>query len=114
MQARHLYGGGGEIHLTAGADKTVGDIELAGGIPGVIVGSGPIKSGDRYTVYTKGVFAVITASATTFSAGAEIEWDDTTNLCVAAAGGTFNLGRAVNAKTNGQTETVVNLNEVTP
>lgn len=114
MQARHLYGGGGEIHLTASAEHTPGDIILAAGVAAVVNGTQPIKVGDRFTAYTKGVFAIATASATVFAVAAEIEWDDTNNLAVAATAGTFDLGRAVNAKTNGQIETVVNLNEVTP
>lgn len=114
MQARHLYGGGGEIHLTATAAHSAGDIIQAAGIAAVVTGSQPIAIGERFTALTKGVFAVLTASGTTFSAADEIEWDDTNNLAVAAAGGDFDLGRAVNAKTSGQTETLINLNEVTP
>lgn len=114
MQARHLYGGGGEIHLTATAAHSTGDVITAAGVAAVVASAGPIAIGDRFTALTKGVFAFATASGTTFAEGAEIEWDDTPNLCVAATAGDFDLGRAVNAKTSGQTETVVNLNEVTP
>lgn len=112
MQARLLYGGGGEIHLTAAGILQPGDIILAAGRAAVVSGCQAIAIGDRFTAYTKGVFECDTASGTTFAAAAEIEWDDTNNLCVAAAGGTFDLGRSVVAKTSGQLKTIVNLNEV--
>lgn len=112
MQARLLYGGGGEVHLTAAADLNPGDVITAGGRAGVVSGCSVVKTGDRFTAYTKGVFECDTASGTTFAANAEIEWDDTNNLCVAATAGTFDLGRSVVAKTSGQLKTIVNLNEV--
>lgn len=114
MEARLLYGGGGEIHLTAAADYSAGQIlsptVVGGGVCGVVAGSAPIKTGDRFTVLTKGVFDVDSASATTVTKGNVTEWDDSGNKAVASSG-TFTLGRAVLAKTSGQLVVKVNLNE---
>jgi predicted RecA/RadA family phage recombinase len=112
MQARLMYGGGGEIHLTAAAVLQPGDIVLGAGHAAVVSGCAAIAIGDRFAAYTKGVFEVDSASATTFTVGAEVEWDDTTNLAVAAAGGTFDLGRAAKAKIATELKVWVNLNEV--
>lgn len=118
MQFEFLYGAGGEVHLTAsGAADTVvhsaGDIlapsAVDGKVCGVVAGASPIRGGERFTVYTKGVGKALSASATTFAKASAVEWNDTTNLAVAS--GDFAIGGAVDAKTSGQTSVVVNLNE---
>ena len=58
----------------------------------------------------QGVFAVQSASATTFAKSARVDWNDATNLAVAPTS-TFGLGAAVNAKISGQTEVAVQLGE---
>ena len=98
-----------EVKLIAGAAKTGGNIEQApDGRAGVIEGLSPIKSGEPYTLRTKGVFKVASASATTFADGAKIMWDDTAKLAVVA--GDYTIGRAYKAKTAGQTEVWVVFN----
>lgn len=118
MQARSVYGVGGEIHLTAsGAAGTVvysaGEVLapslVDGKVCGVVGGSSPIRGGESFTVYTRGVFAFDSASETTFAKGADVEWGDSSNKAVAS--GDFGLGGAVVAKVSGQTEVLVNLNE---
>ncbi len=113
-QARLLYGGGGEVHFTAATDLLAGEVlpasTIGGIVPGVVASAGPVKTGDRVTAYTKGVFAFQSASATTFSKGTRVDWNDGTNLAVAPTS-TFGLGAAIVAKTNGQTEVQVQLNE---
>ena len=113
-QARLLYGGGGEVHFIAAADYAAGEILAAsviGGIlPGVVAGASPVKIGDRCTAYTKGAFAVQSASATTFSKSGRVDWNDGTNLAVAPTS-TFGLGAAIDAKVSGQLEVKVQLGE---
>jgi predicted RecA/RadA family phage recombinase len=120
MQARLLYGAGGAVHLTAaGAADTViynaGDVLapalVDGKVCGVVSGSSPIRGGERFAAYTKGAYALVSASATTFAKAAAVEWNDSTNLAVAAAAGTFDVGGAIDAKVAGQTEVNVNLNQ---
>lgn len=111
MEARLVYGGPGEIHLTAAADLQPGQIILAAGKAAVVSGCAVVKTGDRFAAYTKGVYEVAAASGTTFTQGVDVEWDDTNNLAVANTAGTFDIGRTVVAKTAGQLTTLVNLNE---
>lgn len=114
MQARLLYGGAGEIHLVAAGNYSAGEIlspTITGaGVAGVVSGSAPVKTGDRFTVLTRGVFELASASATTISKGAVAHWNDTSNLAV-ASGGDFRVGPALVAKTSGQLKVLVNLNE---
>ncbi len=118
MQARLIYGGGGEIHLTASgsagtkvydAGEILAPAAVDGNVCGVVSGSSPIYGGERFAVYTSGVYEINTDSSTTFSKGAAVEWDASSKE--AKASGTFGIGGAVDAKINGQTKTVVNLNE---
>lgn len=71
-------------------------------------------SGAPIHVRYKGIVEVPSASATTFTAGVTVEINSTTDLAVANAAGTFDIGRAVVAKTSGQTSVLVELNEYTP
>lgn len=111
MQARLLYGGGGEIHLTAAAVLQPGDIVLAAGHAAVVAGCAAIAIGDRFAAYTKGVYEVASASGTTFAVGASVAWDDSGNLAVATTTGTFEAGKAAKAKVSGELIVLVNLNE---
>jgi len=117
MEARLLYGGG-EVHLTASgaagtkaydAGQVLAPAAVDGHSAGVVSGSSPIYGGQRFTVLTKGVYEVASATGTTFSKGAAVEFNDSTNLAVAS--GDFALGGAVDAKVSGQLKAVVNLNE---
>jgi predicted RecA/RadA family phage recombinase len=99
------------VKLTLSAAASAGDVMQAGdGRAGIIVGSGDFASGDIVALDTECVAEIATASGTTFSAGDKVEWDDTNKLVVAAAGGDFDLGSALRAKTSGQTVTLVSLN----
>lgn len=102
---------GDEVHATASATQSPGDIVQAGGLAGVVASLSEVASGDPMTVMIKGVYDVAAASGTTFSEGAEVEWDDTNKLAVAATAGDFDLGVAAKAKTSGQTVVQVILNE---
>ena len=90
-----------------------GDIVQApSGRAGVVQGQRPLEEGEVATLKTEGKFLVDSASATTFALGAEVEWDDTGKLAVAAAGGDFDIGRASKAKVNGDTKVEILLNHV--
>lgn len=75
-----------------------------------------LASGELGAVYMRGLFKFASASATTFSAGDPVYWDYSGNLAITAAGATedFYLGPAVEAKINGQTTVLVDLNAVVP
>lgn len=102
---------GDELHLIAGADYDDGDVVNLSGLAGVV--EGPVLSGDVMNVRVKGGYDVQSASATTFSAGAKVEFDNSTKLAVAAAAGDFTLGIAAKAKVSGETVVRVLLNEET-
>lgn len=70
-------------------------------------------SGEPIHVRYKGIVEVPAASGTTFSAGATVEINSSTDLAVANTAGTFDIGRAVVAKTSGQLSVLVELNEYT-
>lgn len=97
----------------AAANLVPGQVhQLADGRAAVVIGNSNVASGEMYSACTRGEFEVVTGSATTFSAGADCQWDNGTSLCVAAGGdGDFRLGVVKRAKTSGQTVTHVMLNE---
>lgn len=107
-QAKFVYPGD-EIHFTAGAAYSAGDVVSIAGLAGVIEGLSNVASGDPATARVKGVFDVASASGTTFALGAAVQWDDTNNLAVAT--GDFALGKAAKAKVSGETTVRVILNE---
>lgn len=118
MQARSCYGVGGEIHLTASgsagtvvysAGEVLAPAAVDGNVCAVVGGSSPIRGGEKFAAYTKGVFALKKAAETEFAKGAPVEWDDSGNL--AKASGTFGVGGAVLAAGAGATEVLVNINE---
>lgn len=102
---------GDELHLIADAAYDDGDIVNKSGLAGVV--EGPVASGDPMNVRVKGVYDVASASATTFAAGATVEFNNTTKLAVASAAGDFVLGLAAKAKVSGETVVRVILNEST-
>ena len=93
--------------LTSGdviSHATLGACIVEGLLPGQAIG-------DPITVrHGKGpTIAVPSASATTFTAAASVEYDNETDVAVAAAGGDFAIGKALFAKTAGQTEVIVTI-----
>lgn len=97
----------------APAAVSPGDVvQLADGRAAVLIGNANVASGAKASFATRGDFEIVTASGTTFSAGADVQWDTATSLVVAAGGaGDFRLGIAKVAKTSGQLVTRVMLNE---
>lgn len=75
-------------------------------------GLAPHASGAPIHVRYAGIIEVPAASGTTFSAGAEVQINSTTDLAVAS--GDFAIGRAVVAKTSGQLSVLVQLNVAPP
>lgn len=90
-----------------------GDIVQApSGRAGVVQGQRPLDEGEEALLATEGKFLVDAASGTTFTAGDEIEWDDTNKLAVAAAAGDFDIGRAAKDKVAGELKVEVLFNHV--
>jgi len=100
----------GQQDYTAGSAILAGAIvQLSDGRAGVV--KADLAASEKGSVYTEGIFDVLSASGTTFSAGVDVDWDDSNNLAVADAAGDYHLGTAVAAKTSGQTVVRVDLNQ---
>lgn len=101
---------------SAGAAYNPGDLVIncvGDGRCGVVAGLEAVASGDPVTFYVNGQFDVNCASATTFSAGDKVYWDDTNNVAkTTATGGYIYIGRAVKAKTSGQLVVLTELNVI--
>lgn len=66
-------------------------------------------TGDPIAVVYAGIIEVPAASATTFAKNANVQINSTTDLAVAS--GDFHIGKALEAKTSGQTSVRVVLNK---
>lgn len=100
------------VHRTAASALSPGTVVQELGLGGVILGSGPIAANEVYEVGLDVVADVASASATTFSEGDDVQWDDTAKLAVAS--GDFSLGKANIAKVNGETTVSVAFNKGVP
>ena len=76
----------------------------------VYVGAAPAAEGDLIAATSEGNYEIASASATTFSVGDPVYWDNTNKLAVTTPGD-FLLGVAIKAKVDGQTVVLVALNE---
>lgn len=90
-------------------------LQLPDGRAAVNIGQKAVAIGDAYGLQTSGIFNIASASATTFSAGAEVYWDSSASVAVGASNdldgsADFYLGYAVAAKTSGQLTVQVDLN----
>jgi predicted RecA/RadA family phage recombinase len=110
-----------EVQIVATDAITSGEIrQMADGRAGVHTALKAAEIGDVANFRVQGQFKVASASATTFAAGASAYWDVTANLAIPStdagydAENDFYLGRAVAAKTNGQTTVLVDLNIPVP
>ena len=90
----------------AGSAYASGDVVVncvGDGRTGIVAGLEPTASGAKVTFQVEGVYDVLCASATTFSAGDLVFWDDANNIAkTTATGGYLLLGRAVRAKVSGE------------
>ncbi|QDT54639.1 hypothetical protein Pan44_26740 [Caulifigura coniformis] len=108
-EAQVLNGAWDEEIVTASGSYASGKIVKApSNRAGYVAGLNAIDDGEKALIKTTGKVRVPSASATTFSVGAEVQWDNTNKLAVAS--GDFVLGPAIAAKTNGQTTVDVLLN----
>lgn len=90
-----------------------GDIVQAPSLrAGVVQGQRPLEEGEPALLATEGKFSVDAASGTTFTAGDEVEFDDTNKLAVAATLGDFDIGRAAKDKVAGELKVEVLFNHV--
>lgn len=99
---------------SAAAAYACGDVVVncvGDGRTGIVAGLDATASGAKVTFQVEGVYDVLCASATTFSAGDLVFWDDTNNIAkTTATGGYLLLGRAVRAKVSGELIVRVSLN----
>ena len=104
---------GGVVKFTAGTTYSSGEIiQLPDGRAAVIAGLKPVASGDAVGAETEGEFDVLSASGTTFAAGAPVYWDASASLAITAPGAVDDLllGVATVAKVSGQTRVSVDFN----
>lgn len=102
---------GEQVDYTPPADVAAGDVVVQGDLVGIA--RTPIVSGTPGSLAVAGVFDVVKASATVFTAGAKVYWDATGKLAVATDGGGANklLGKAVRAAGAGATTVRVRLSQ---
>ena len=89
------------IDYTPSSDVAAGTVVVQGNLVGIALQ--PIAANTKGALAVQGVFDVAKASATVFSAGANVYWDDTNNVAVTTDGGGANklLGKAVAAAESG-------------
>lgn len=101
---------------SAAAAYNPGDVVLncvGDGRVGVVAGLEAVAIGDPVTFYVEGKYDLNCASATTFSAGDKVFWDNTNNVAKTTATGGYELiGTAVKAKTSGQLSVLVEINQM--
>lgn len=104
------------LRVTASGTTYSGQIlRLDDGRAGVKSGLETAASGDTISVDVCGIFDVVSESATTFSKGDEVFWNDSTNYAIPAAASVdgsnlIYLGTADTAKASGETVVRVDLN----
>ena len=105
------YGGidGRVEHTMAAAGRSGSIVQLTTGELGVVMSVGDFVAGDVVAVATDIEGDIASASATTFAVGAAVFYNLSTGLVV-ASGVHPGLGRAVRAKTNGQTSARIRMN----
>ena len=88
------------IDYTPSSDVAAGTVVVQGNLVGIALQ--PIAANTKGALAVQGVFDVAKASATEFTAGANVYWNDTNNVAVAADGGGHKLlGKAVAAAESG-------------
>lgn len=106
---RDLGGLDGREEFTAAAAGRNGDIVFTGsGKAGIVCEPSTYVIGQRVAISTDALVLVDSAAATTFAAGATVQWNAGTKLAV-TAGGT-NMGKAERAKVANETSVLVRLN----
>lgn len=103
----------GEVEFTAGAALASGQmIQMDDGKAAVVGGLEGFSSGDKATAYTTGTYRVVSASATTFSAGDEVWWDSSADLAITTPGeaADWYVGTALKAKASGDLSVDVEMN----
>lgn len=103
----------GELHLTAAAAKTPGDVEVVGTRIGVVSGCSPIEIGDMYTLQMKGVFTMSALGTDIWADGAILYYDATDGLTDEASGN-LQCGVAVGAKADSVHTAAVDINVFPP
>ena len=89
IEAQHINNTNTET-VTASTDLNSGDIvECPSGRAGVVQNLRPIVPGEEFDASIKGRYAVKAATATTFAAGVQCDWDGTNRLAVRSRIGRF-------------------------
>ncbi len=102
---------GEQIDYTPSADVAAGDVVVQEDLVGIARSA--IPAGTPGSLAVAGVFDVVKASATEFTAGAKVYWDATNKLAVTTDGGGANklVGKAVRAAGAGVTTVRVRLSQ---
>jgi predicted RecA/RadA family phage recombinase len=107
----------GSITVTSDGAYDPGDpYFLDSGDVGVVMGLNSVASGDAVELMIQGIADAVAASATTFSAGASVDWDKNNETSIASTSGSdyARLGYAFEAKTSGQTVVRLKINATAP
>jgi hypothetical protein len=109
---RDLGGFSGREEFTATVAGKTGDIVFTGsGKAAIVCDTADYAIGERVAVSTDALVLVDSASATTFAAGATVNWDATNKLAVASGtAGTTAMGKAEKAKVANELSVLVRLN----
>lgn len=101
--------------VSAAAAYSSGEIVknvVGDGRVGIFAGLKACAIGDPAAFAVEGQYDVNCASATTFSSGDKVFWDDTNNIAkTTGTGGYFYIGRAVKAKVSGELVVRVEINQ---
>lgn len=98
---------------TPDALKAPGEIvQVADGRAGVVAGLDNIAANATGHVLLEGIYDCPIASATVIADGAEVGWDESAELCVAATSGDsdYSIGKARGGSAAGETVTRIELN----
>ena len=109
---RDLGGFSGREEHTAAAAGLTGDIVFTGsGKSAYVCYTSDYAAGERVAITTDALVRVDSASATTFAAGADVNYNTTTKLAVASGtAGTSKIGKAEIAKVANELSVLVRLN----
>ena len=99
---------GDTLDYTPVAAVSAGDVVQVAGKAGIVVCDA--EAGETVAVQIRGIVAVTKPSATVFAAGADVEWDNETDVAVADTLGDFSIGKCVYAAGSGESVAYVLLN----
>jgi len=109
---RGVFVSSGEcIDYTPGSAVTAGDVVVQGDLVGIA--TRPIAAGTTGALAVSGIFDIVKASGTVFTAGQKVYWDASNKVAVTTEGAGTNklIGKAVAAAGSGLTTVRVRLSQ---